>query len=333
MKESKYINLIHKKLNGRLSATEEQELHAWQTASAENSAIVELTEQAWELSSDFEPDFQPDLGAGLKRLKARMAATPQTVVPIRQSRRSWIRIAAAAAIALFTIAWIWQSQTDPAAKMLTHNTSETNQQKLDLQDGSFVHINYSSQLNLPETFGRSERKVALQGEAYFDIAKDARRPFIIELVEGRVVVLGTSFNIRSYPGEEGMEIVVRSGKVRFEYAASSQQIELLPGDRFTFNRTTRRYKKLRDEDLNSLAWSSRALNFRKAALSEVLQQVGRCYNIQLQLTNPAAAKCGYTASFKEAPADEVVASIAASLNMHIKKISDKSIQLTGGGCK
>ena len=332
MKESKYIHLIHKRLTATLLPAEVVELQEWEAQSAQNRAISKAIERTWQMSEGYAPSFTPDVEAGLRKLKHTIATTPTPTIAIdkTRSRRNWLSIAATITILLIAGTYLWINTTTEIP-MLVKQTNSAEQFQLGMADGSTVELNQNSQLHYPETFEASERNVRLKGEAFFDIAKDANRPFRIALSDGQVTVLGTSFNIRNYPDEEQLEVTVKTGKVRFEYG--KQQIDLTKGDRFIYNKSTKRYRKLRDEGMNSLAWQTKSLNFRNTPLREVIEHINRYYDMALTVANSAALDCGFTASFNEAPLSEVIESIAASLNMSVQQKNNKTSSLIGGGCK
>ncbi len=103
-----------------------------------------------------------------------------------------------------------------------------------LADGTTVYLNAESELRFPKQFKGKSRKVYLEGEGYFDVQRDEKQPFVVEVKQVEVRVLGTSFGIRAYMGEENVLTTLVRGRVNVE--AGGKQVELSPGQQADFNR-------------------------------------------------------------------------------------------------
>ena len=335
MKEEKLIELIHKKSTDALTSDEHQLLTTL-LENKENQLLAQQIEATWEKSFDYQNDFTPNVEFGLSKLKTRMkeeTATSTKVVPL-QNRRSWLRIAAAAAIlivgGLFTFNQL-NSGLDWQQVAVIDITKE-----MILEDGSKVAINSSSEFEYPSEFSSEERRVKLKGEAFFDIAKNPEKPFIIEAGDLRIRVLGTSFNVRNYENEGLAEITVRSGRVEVSHINGGFTKILEANDQLTFDKKRKKVRAVsKDNNLNALGWWSGKLVFSSEKMSRVKLAIERTYDIELEFKNPSVLKCDFTLTndVKSEGIEIVLEALQVALAIEdIKKVNDKKYHLFGGKC-
>lgn len=161
------------------------------------------------------------------------------------------------------------------------------QYQLILPDGSKVWINSQSTLKYPTAFNGDNREVELTGEAYFEIAHNAAKPFRV-LSAGQVVqVLGTHFNISSYAGSV-MQTTLLQGSVLITNTAGGSNRKLNPGQQATLNGSGIALAAIDTE--NSIAWKNGQFKFENTDISTVVQQLERWYNVDITYRGPAGKK-------------------------------------------
>ena len=144
-----------------------------------------------------------------------------------------------------------------------------------LGDGSTVYLNAESQLTYPARFSGNERKVHLIGEAYFKVAKDSAKPFIVETEPLQIRVLGTEFGVRAYSDEECIKTTLKEGKV--SVAAKKEQRVLMPDMQAVFNKSDE-YLEVKKVDVNLfIGWKEGRLIFDNCPLEQVLKDLSRWY--------------------------------------------------------
>lgn len=155
-----------------------------------------------------------------------------------------------------------------------------------LADGTKVYLNSQTRIRYPETFSAESRDVYLEGEAYFEVAKDSTTPFRVNVKDGvRVEVLGTSFNVRSYEDEERVEAVLEEGCVRM--ARGTENVVLQPGDRALCLPDG----QIEVGQVNTAlytAWHKGQYIFENEPLEHILRQFERWYGIDTFYANEAA---------------------------------------------
>jgi len=151
--------------------------------------------------------------------------------------------------------------------------------QLMLADGTKVWLNAASSIKYPTNFQGKERRVELQGEAYFEVAKDSKHPFIVNTGKSAIKVLGTSFNIKAYPDEQSDKTSLISGSVKISSRKSNKEIELKPGDEAT---VTLHAIEAGQGDLDAaLAWRNKMFIFHNSTLDDLMQMLSREYNVDV----------------------------------------------------
>lgn len=160
----------------------------------------------------------------------------------------------------------------------TIKTPRGRQYRLSLPDGSMVWLNVDAAIRYPVVFTGAERRVEVTGEAYFEIAKDISRPFIVS-IDGKeeVKVLGTHFNINAYKENGPAMVTLLEGSVK----VSEQEfgVTLKPGEQSSFSRKGFRVKKANIEQV--MAWKMGFLDFDALPLDAVMQEISRWYDIDI----------------------------------------------------
>ena len=160
----------------------------------------------------------------------------------------------------------------------TLSTVNGQQYEVTLPDGSQIWLNSASTLTYPANFAQlDKRKVELNGEAYFEVAKDKSRPFIVRTDRQEVEVLGTHFNINSYRNERATKTTLLEGSVRV--SDSKTQKVLLPGQQSLLTDESLSISKVDVEE--AVAWKQGDFIFKNEAFDAVLRQVARWYNVEI----------------------------------------------------
>jgi hypothetical protein len=171
---------------------------------------------------------------------------------------------------------------DGIATAVSYNTLSTPRSglyQLKLQDGSRVWLNNASSLRYPTSFARKERVVELTGEAYFEIAKDAARPFVVETKEDTVKVLGTSFNIMAYLNEDSNETTLLAGAVQIKSAQGAALLNINEQAQVSRDGKLTVVKDVPGEDI--VSWKNGFFYFDRASFPAVMRQISRWYDVEV----------------------------------------------------
>jgi hypothetical protein len=204
--------------------------------------------------------------------------------------------------------------TETSIEKLVYNTLKIPNGKrfeLQLSDGTVVHLNSGTTLKYPVKFIAGEnRQVFLDGEAFFDVAKDKKHPFIVNADQLNVRVLGTHFNVSSYPEDDLTDVVLVEGSVGMyttheEFNADKNTI-LTPGYKGSFNRNN---SHINTKEVNTdlyIAWMNGGQMFRDMSFSSICKKLERHYDVTIIIKNNKLANEKFNASFTDKPISTVL---------------------------
>ncbi len=185
-----------------------------------------------------------------------------------------------------------------------------------LNDGSVITLNSNSKLIYPRKFKDNERRVKLVGEAFFDIAKNPNKAFIINAKNAEVKVLGTSFNINAATNK--VEVLVKTGKVQFSSITKpDKKLILTPGDFASLQEST--LEKIITRDDNYLSWKTRQMIFRDTKLQEVAKVLNRTYQVQIRFEEAELKNLPLTTTFDHDPLDHILNYMCIPFNLVYEK--------------
>lgn len=170
-----------------------------------------------------------------------------------------------------------------------------------LEDGTKIWLNSNSELQFPTHFDGEKRVVTLKGEAFFQVAKNEKKPFRVITKELSIDALGTSFNVMSYNDETQTEVVLVEGKVKLSAETDHTEKELAwmhPGERAVYEE---KFQKVYTTEVRTdkyIAWFDGILMFRDDNMKDVAKQLSRWFNVEVILTDPEIMNYMYTATFR-----------------------------------
>lgn len=174
-----------------------------------------------------------------------------------------------------------------------------------LPDSTEVWLNASSTLRFPSVFTGAERRIKLDGEAYFKVFKNKRRPFIVETNLLEVEALGTSFNLSAYSGDSKMSTTLEEGKVKI--AGDGQKaIYLDPGGQLNYFPENNSCEKLQVKVEDVIAWKDGILIFNQTPFYEVAARLERWFNAEMHIADPSIANYRFTGTFTSESLEQVM---------------------------
>ena len=201
---------------------------------------------------------------------------------------------------------------------------------LTLKDGTKVWINSGSKLVYPVSFSSSERKVFVEGEAYFEVARNNNSPFIVETKNLDIKVLGTAFNVTAFKDEPTFSTVLVHGSVEVIGNKNSRirktKTILSPNDRLAYHPASGEtiVKKVNVE--RYVSWKDGYLIYRQASLKNVMKQLSRLYNIEVVFSDPAIEQEKLTGKLDlKQNANEVISIISSASSLTYQKTERRYI--------
>ena len=152
---------------------------------------------------------------------------------------------------------------------------------LTLSDGTEVYMNADSKLRFPTKFGKNERVVELEGEAYFQVARNEKSPFIVKSSCMAIKVLGTEFNVSAYSEDSVIQTTLVRGSVEVSSERGGQSVVLHPGEQSVLNRQDYSLSVCTVDVSYAMAWKEGRLRFKEKPLSEVMKVISRWYDVEV----------------------------------------------------
>jgi len=186
-----------------------------------------------------------------------------------------------------------------------------------LPDGTTGWLNSNSSIKYNGSFN-SDRQVTLKGEAFFDVYKDAKRPFIVNTPEITVKALGTRFNVASYENDKDVEVVLAEGKIIINDKKISKFYCMKPGELFAFNKSYQSSLTSEVDTQKYTSWINGKLVFRNDPLNVIARRLERWYNIDVEVDASSTEDFTWRATFVDESLEEVLDLLKRSLPLNYK---------------
>lgn len=162
------------------------------------------------------------------------------------------------------------------------------------QDGTKVYINSDSKLRYPKKFALNSREVFLEGEAYFVVAKNKHRPFVVNLSGPAIHVLGTSFNVQDYPENRDIVVCLDEGNVNM-ILPTDKKYPVRPGERLVYNKENKVCTIFKMDDMQRLSmWKHNVIVFKDTPLPEAIKVLSRWYDVTFKVEDICTLNYLYT---------------------------------------
>lgn len=192
-----------------------------------------------------------------------------------------------------------QYQHMEALQTLAYNELEVPKKSefmLTLSDGTRVWLNSDSRFKYPTAFTGKDRRVQLEGEAYFEVSKREGKPFIVDMGENSVQVLGTSFNIKAYKSQAYISTTLVEGRVRLN--TPGQSADLKPNEQGIINIKRNRITTTSVDVIQYIGWKNGRFVFDNQPLVDIMEAISRWYGIEVVFENEAARRVTFTGNIK-----------------------------------
>ena len=240
----------------------------------------------------------------------------------QKERRILFVSIAASLLVLFTIGYnlLTGSHSSEQIAWIEISTPKGVRDSVLLSDGSKIFLNGGSDLKYPRQFTGDTREVSFTGEGYFEIAKNAKKPFLIntELIE--VKVLGTKFNLKAYANDMSVETILEEGRVQVKHSASNQILDMKPNDCVTFNKQMNTFSTKQVDPLVATMWRSGKYSFHSTPCPEFAQTLERGFGVTFIIENPDVASRHFTGEFIRGESiDEILNILKISSKLNYQK--------------
>ena len=284
MKEEKVNSIIYSHLHGKCSDDEQSQLNSWLSESEDNQThfnqIAEIDRELKHVPIQLNPDTDSEWNAFLQNLSEQTSENPHSAKIVQMSSmRRFLRVAAMLVLTV-GLGWFVKNQLaeETFAVAQVYEVPKGNMETITLSDGSMVYLNSDSKLSVYESFNAENRLLNLEGEAYFEVAKNKKLPFVIQTGNVTTEVTGTAFNLKSYGSDGQIQLTVTEGSVDFK--TDRQLVSVVANVAATYTKSDNEISKADFDSEKALAWRSGRLVIENMTMTESLAALERRFDIE-----------------------------------------------------
>tara|TARA_R110000868_G_scaffold259361_5_gene517314 strand:- start:78564 stop:79553 length:990 start_codon:yes stop_codon:yes gene_type:complete len=324
MSVKRIIELTVREVSGSITQSESDELKTLISKSETNKQIYSDTLETWKKSGDYSVKLDINAEASWESFQQK---TKQKSVPKLFTLHPIYKVAAT----IIIVVGLGLAVFNPW-KTVKYSTELGETLEVVLEDQSVITLNELSSLVVAKSFNEEDRKIEFLGEAYFDIAENPDKPFIIHSKNSEIRVLGTTFNVDAKEETEVVEVDVTSGRVSFsEVENQSNLVILTKGMKGTFDLKDKGLISQNFENENFQAWRTNILEFDDLSMSHVIEDIQEYFGKEVSIANQEILRCNFTSSFSEPSINEVLDILSITLDLTFEREGNVFV-LSGKGC-
>ena len=290
-------DIIIRYLENRCSEEDFVLINEWMKESDENAGELFRMEEIYQLGK-FPFEEENLVAKAERRLGRRLEQENQKRQEVFKLR-SVLRYAAAIVGVIVLAAGLAYWFRNKAEELVVASAAHGQVREMLLPDGTKVWLNQSSVLKYPRTFEGKERHVYLDGEAYFEVARNHEKPFTVKSQAMDVRVLGTSFNIKCRPDNSFAETTLIEGEVEVKDKSDKGRITLLPGQKAVLNRVTGRMQVKQVDPKMEIVWHNDLIPFEKSSIFQIAAALERFYGVKIILSPDVDSTNTYSGVLKK----------------------------------
>ena len=366
MHEKSFLFLVERKLSGK---ADHLELEALEQLMQENKELEQLYKSLFSERVQDTADGQLNAEQAYATHFVKMqigqqfdqaATREEEETPVRSRKIGWLS-AAAAAVLIVSILFLYPLFNRKQARSLTEQTDSNKNEiftkkgsktNILLPDGTQVWLNADSKITYPDNFRGAIREVQLTGEAFFDVVKDKTRPFVIHTRTVDIKVLGTAFNVRSYPGEKKTETSLIRGLVEVTLVdRPDKKIILRPNQKLSVDNAMLASQSTQepshspelpvtgmpgiklekitlmsaDSSAVATAWVNNKLVFDDEPFEQVAFKIERWYNVNMVISDEALKNLRFSAVFEKESLQEVMEALRMTTGRFAYSIKNEQV--------
>ncbi|MCL6293913.1 FecR family protein [Jejuia spongiicola] len=196
-------------------------------------------------------------------------------------------------------------QNDTSLVLVT--TQKAEKKVIFLEDSTKITLNSNSALSYPKHFKGNTREVVIKGEAFFDVTENEQKPFIVTTNEGlKIKVLGTSFNVKSYPEDRKMETTLVTGKVKVIEERKNTIVELSPSQKATYLKSEDKMIVEHVKTENFTAWKEGRLIYNDTPMRDVIKDLERMYDLKFDVSSIKILDYKYKGEFNNLNINQIL---------------------------
>ncbi len=249
-----------------------------------------------------------------KAWKIITAKQPGRIIPL-YSHFKRVAVVAILLMSILALYYFYAGSGSHSIDIITQKNVDTKVKLVQLIDGTKVWLNKNATLSYTKGFTGNERKVSLEGEAFFEVTKNSKRPFIVSTGYSTIVVLGTSFNVNTTSFQT--EVSVVTGKVKVSSLSNPENSVVILPD-YTAVSTNETLTSYANKNANYLSWKTGVFVFDNTPISQVIADVNTYYPEQISIKDSKNVACTLKAKFNQVKLSEIINVISLTCKVDIK---------------
>ena len=307
-----------------ITRKEEEDLYQWKSTSKENASFIELLLAFWNHSAEEKP--YEELNNARERLSVRINTQEQ-----KSTRRTIFFLLSRIAAIFILVVSISGLSIYIGSKIGTYNqnwvevsTESGQQSKVTLPDGTLVWLNSETTLKYQQN--TDYRKVYLSGEGYFEVMHSSSHPFIVEVGNTSIKVLGTKFNVSHYPDSKITVASLLSGMITLTVNETGEEVKLNPGERVIYQSDNNLLSKSEYKVQNEILWKQGILYFEKKPFNDLIQELERYYGVKFNYNPEVFKNIHYSGSIDNLEINKVLEFIKLTIPINYD-VNNRTIEL------
>ena len=324
--DNRQVELVNKFLSGSLSNFEKKELSAWLAQSQSNVMLFNKLVSFWN-SKPRARHSEEDIAAAFQKTMLRTDA-PFQVRTTNLFHKPSFRVAASILIIVAVTSVIglgFLRRSNHKAAQVAYITLENKgagTKQFTLFDGTKVYLDRNSRLVVQNGISNSRRLVRLSGQAFFDVKRNEKAPFIVEADRIKVKVLGTKFSVRAYKENPSIEATLVSGSVAVETQQKGACYFIKPNQQLTYYKSNSEVEIEKVNAKQMTSWKEGYFTFENMALSNIVKLLKEYHNVEFQFASEEAATAHFTGRFDaHETIEDVISQMEQTSTVGFRKLS------------
>lgn len=295
--------IIQKYLQGKASKEEKEQLFNWLDESTSNKEEYIGIKKIWALTAR-EKNVESKTWSDIKPSESKPGHTKKLQHWLARAA-IFLLLISCGAIGGLIISKTFE--TPVYSKMYTVISPAGQMTNIELPDGTLVMLNSGTRIQYSANFTEGHRQVYLEGEAFFDVQRDAEHPFIVNSEFLGVKVYGTSFNIQAYPEDKAFTATLVEGSIGILNTAGEEVTKLVPGEKAYFAESETNIDIRKVDTAIYTSWKEGLVTFRNERLEDIAKQIERWYNVEIIIQKEGLGEERYFGTIlKNKPIDQIL---------------------------
>ncbi|MEP2023350.1 MAG: FecR domain-containing protein [Reichenbachiella sp.] len=311
---------------GQLSQKETEEFVKWMNSKEGEEIILEEIEDDWNYLDAKEATDETRLESILTQIKSE--TKEERTITARSNYFSKIAAAVALLVLFAGLTYLIfpELQTLNQPHLIVKSNPSGQKSTHFLPDGSKVYLNAESSVSFIADFEGESREIELKGEAYFEVAKNPKKPFVVRSKHFSTTALGTAFNIRAYGSESKLEVALTEGKVKIDSKVLQDEIYLVPGEKLSYSSNSKTTERGQFDLGEVVGWKDGLIKFSDASYDEVKNRLGRWFGVEIRSNKVPSNDWRYTGVFENQSLEMILEGMKLTKNFEYK-MERKSVEI------